>query len=457
MTNILVIGKGGREHALVWKLRQSPRAGQVFCAPGNAGTAREGAVNVAIDPVETDRLIRFCSKERIGFVVIGPEDPLAAGLADTLRAKGLKVFGPSKEAARIEGSKVFAKELMRHADVPTAEFQVFDHPDPAAAYIETRDYPVVVKADGLAAGKGVVVSSNPAEAVAAARRIMKGQFGDEAGRRIVVEKKLDGEELSVLALVSGRTIIPLPACQDHKAVFDGDTGPNTGGMGAYCPAPLGTPKLLAELDETVFVPTVHAMKRGRFPFQGVLYAGIMMTNQGPRVLEFNCRFGDPETQPLLMRLKTDVLDLLEAVADERLHEFEGRIDWDVRPAVCVVLCSGGYPGKFDIGKPINGIDDAERLPDVKVFHAGTRLDERNRVLTDGGRVLGVTALGDTLAAAKARAYEAVKLISFAGMHYRTDIADKALKAKPPAPRPEAPKLPAKFRRPGESSEKPAAS
>jgi phosphoribosylamine--glycine ligase len=456
MTNILVIGKGGREHALVWKLKQSPRAGRVFCAPGNAGTAGEGATNVAIEPNEADRLIRFCAKEQIGFVVIGPEDPLAAGLADAMRAKGLKVFGPSKDAARIEGSKVFAKELMRHADVPTAEFQVFDHPDPAAAYIETRDYPVVVKADGLAAGKGVVVGANAAEAVAAARRIMKGQFGDEAGRRIVVEKKLDGEELSVLALVSSRTIIPLPACQDHKAVFDGDTGPNTGGMGAYCPAPLGTPKLLSELDETVFVPTVHAMKRGRFPFQGVLYAGIMLTSQGPRVLEFNCRFGDPETQPLLLRLKTDLLELLEAVADERLHEFEGRIEWDPRPAVCVVLCSGGYPGKYEIGKPVSGIEEAERLPDVKVFHAGTKIDERNRVVTDGGRVLGVTALGETLAAAKARAYEAVKLISFAGMHYRTDIADKALKTKPPAPRPEPPKLPAKFRRPGESAEKPPA-
>jgi phosphoribosylamine--glycine ligase len=281
------------------------------------------------------------------------------------------------------------------------------------------------------------------------------EFGKTAGRKIVVEKKLDGEELSVLALVSGRTILPLPACQDHKAVFDGDKGPNTGGMGAYCPAPVGTPKLIAELEKDVFVPTVHAMKRGRYPFQGVLFAGVMLTNQGPRVLEFNCRFGDPETQPLLMRLKTDLLDLLEAVADERLHEFENKVEWDPRPAVCVVLCSGGYPGRYDNGKPITGIADADALPDVKVFHAGTK-DDRDRVVTDGGRVLGVTALGDDLAAAKARAYEAVKLIDFAGMHYRTDIADKALKAKPVAPPAEPPKLPAKFRRPGESGEKPPA-
>jgi phosphoribosylamine--glycine ligase len=246
---------------------------------------------------------------------------------------------------------------------------------------------------------------------------------------VVVEKRLDGEELSVLALVSGRTILPLPPCQDHKAVFDGDKGPNTGGMGAYCPAPVGTTELIADLERDVFVPTVHAMKRGRFPFQGVLYAGMMLTSQGPRVLEFNCRFGDPETQPLLMRLKTDLLDLLEAVADERLHEFEGGVEWDPRPAVCVVLSAGGYPGKYESGKPITGIDEADRLPDVKVFHAGTKIDELGRVVTDGGRVLGVTALGADLAGAKARAYEAVKRITFAGIHYRTDIADKALKKK----------------------------
>ena len=380
--------------------------------------------------------------------MIGPEDPLAAGLADYLCGKGIKVFGPSKDAARIESSKVFAKELMRHADVPTADFRVFDHPQPARDYIETRDYPVVVKADGLAAGKGVVVCKTNAEASAAVRRIMTdAEFGAKAGRRVVVEKRLDGEEVSVLALVSGRTFLPLPACQDHKAVGDGDTGPNTGGMGTYCPAPVATPELMKEWERSVFFPIIHSMKRGRFPFQGMLFAGIMLTNQGSRVLEFNCRFGDPETQVLMMRLKTDLLDLLEAVADERLHEFEN-LEWDVRPSVCVVLCSGGYPGKYDNGKIIAGIAEADKLPDVKVFHAGTKLDDSNRVVTDGGRVLGVTALGDTLADAKARAYEAVKLISFHGMHYRTDIADKALKVKPPVVAVEAPKLPARFRKPG---------
>jgi phosphoribosylamine--glycine ligase len=427
--NVIVIGKGGREHALVWKLAQSPRAGKVFCAPGNAGTARDG-VNVPIDPTEFDKLARFCLKERVGLAVIGPEEPLALGLSDYLRGRGVKVFGPSKDAARVETSKVFAKTLMRHADVPTAEFRIFDHPDPARTYIETRDYPVVVKADGLAAGKGVIVCKDTAEALQAVERIMvREEFGPRAGRQIVVEKRLDGVELSLLALVSGRTILPLPPCQDHKAVFDGDKGPNTGGMGAYCPAPAGTPELLKEAESEIFVPIVHAMKRGRFPFNGVLFAGLMLTNQGLRVLEFNARFGDPETQVILMRLRTDLLDLLEAAAEERLGEFEdSKVEWDPRPAVCVVLCSGGYPGKYDTGKVITGLDEVAKLPDVQVFHAGTR-QQGGRVVTDGGRVLGVTALGEDIPAAKARAYEAVRLIQFPGMHYRTDISDKATRVE----------------------------
>jgi phosphoribosylamine--glycine ligase len=424
---VLVIGKGGREHALVWKLAQSPRVTQVFCAPGNAGTALEG-VNVPIDVNDFDYLIRFAKKENIGLTVVGPEDPLAGGIVDAFQSHGLRIFGPSKAAAQIEASKVFSKKMMRHADVPTAEFRVFDHPEPARKYIETREYPVVVKADGLAAGKGVLVCATTEEALDAVNRIMvREEFGRTAGRQIVIEKRLEGEELSILALVAGRTIVPLAPSQDHKRAFDDDTGPNTGGMGAYSPAPLGTPKLLDDIETDALVPTVHAMKRARVPFRGVLYAGVIVTNQGPRILEYNCRLGDPETQPVLMRLKTDLCELLEAVVDDRLGEFaEERLQWDPRPAVCVVMASGGYPGSYAKGKLIQGLDDAAKLPDVKVFHAGTRLEAGGAVLTDGGRVLGVTALGDTLAEAKARAYEAVGKISFPGAFYRKDIADKAI-------------------------------
>ena len=427
--NILVIGKGGREHALVWKLARSPRVEKVFCAPGNAGTALDGE-NVPIDYTinDFDRLIYFAKKEKIGLTVVGPEDPLTQGIVNAFQKAGLRIFGPSKAAARIEGSKVFAKALMRHADVPTAEFKIFDHPDPARYWVDSREYPVVVKADGLAAGKGVLVCRNNEEAKKAVERIMiKDEFGPTCGRQIVIEKRLDGEELSVLALVSGRSILPLPGTQDHKAVFDGDTGPNTGGMGAYCPAPKATPELMQTIETEVFVPVVHSMKRSRYPFKGLLYGGIMLTPQGIRVLEFNARFGDPETQPLLMRLKSDLLDLLEAVVDEKLGEIdESKVVWDERPSVCVVMCSGGYPGKYETGKPISGLDEVAKMPDVKVFHAATKIDG-SRTLTDGGRVLGVTALGDTLSLAKKRAYEAVAKIKFSGMHFRTDIGDKALK------------------------------
>ena len=424
---VLVIGKGGREHAIVWKLSQSPRVTKVFCAPGNAGTAIDGE-NVPIDVTDIDKLVRFAKKEQIGLTVVGPEEPLTLGVVDAFQKEGLRVFGPNKAAARIEGSKVFAKQLMRHADVPTAEFKIFDHPEPAKYWVESREYPVVVKADGLAAGKGVIVCQTADDAKRAIERVMvHEEFGAPAGRQIVVEKRLDGEELSVLALVSGRAILPLPGSQDHKAAFDGDQGPNTGGMGAYCPAVKATPELMGKVESEVFVPVVHAMKRGRYPFNGLLYAGIMLTNQGPRVLEFNARFGDPETQPMMIRLKSDLLDLLEAVVDEKLGDLtEEQVVWDPRPAVCVVMAAGGYPGKYETGKPVAGLEEAAKLPDVKVFHAGTKRQD-GRVVTDGGRVLGVTALGDTLALAKKRAYEAVAKITFKGAHYRTDIGDKSLK------------------------------
>ena len=424
---VLVIGKGGREHALVWKLAQSPRIEQVFCAPGNAGTALDGS-NVPIEPNDFERLIKWAKKEEIGLTVVGPEEPLALGIADSFQRAGLRILGPSREAAQLEASKVFGKQLMRHADVPTAEFRVFDHPDPARHYIETREYPVVVKADGLAGGKGVIVCSTTAEALAAVDRIMvREEFGLAAGRQVVVEKRLEGQELSILALVSGRAIVPLQATQDHKAAFDNDTGPNTGGMGAYSPAPLATPELVSEIEQSILVPTAHALKRGRRPFRGVLYAGIIVTNQGPRVLEFNCRFGDPETQTLLMRLRTDLVDLIEAVIDNKLDEFpESRLEWDSRPAVCVVMASQGYPGSYAKGKVISGLGEAAKLPDVKVFHAGTKI-ENNLVVTDGGRVLAVTALHDTLVQAKERAYEAISKITFQGAFYRKDIAEKALR------------------------------
>jgi phosphoribosylamine--glycine ligase len=423
---VLVVGKGGREHALVWKLAQSPRVERVYCAPGNAGTAEDGE-NIPFEPGEFDALIRFARKEGIGLTVVGPEEPLAQGIVDAFQESGLRIFGPSREAAQIEASKVFAKQLLRHADVPTAEFRICDHPEPARHYVETREYPVVVKASGLAGGKGVIVCNTTEEALAAIDRIMvREEFGRAAGRQVVIEKRLDGEELSILALVSGRTIVPLQPTQDHKPAFDNDTGPNTGGMGAYCPAPLATPELMRVIEETILVPTVHAMKRSRRPFRGVLYAGLMVTNQGPRVLEFNCRFGDPETQPLLLRLRSDLLDLLEAVVDGTLEQYaESRLEWDPRPAVCVVLASQGYPGNYSKGKVITGLAEAAKLPGVKIFHAGTKL-ERKLVVTDGGRVLGVTALGDTLAEAKRNAYEAVSRIHFQGAFYRRDIGDKAL-------------------------------
>jgi phosphoribosylamine--glycine ligase len=426
--NVLIIGNGGREHALAWKLAQSKNTKNIFVAPGNAGTALD-AVNVPIDSTDTPRLIEFAKKNAIGLTVVGPEIPLVAGMVDAFQKEKLRVFGPSKAAAELEGSKAFCKNLLRQADVATADYQVFRDPNRATVYLREReDVPVVIKADGLAAGKGVFVCQSRAEALDAVNRIaLDREFGN-AGNQIVIEEMLVGEEASVLAITDGSTIVTLPPAQDHKPAYDGDKGPNTGGMGAYCPAPLVKPADLRRIEEQVLVPVVHAMKRMRRPFRGVLYAGVMMTNQGPKVLEFNVRFGDPECQPLLMRLRTDLLDVLNATVDGKLDEL-GHLDWDPRPAVCVVMASAGYPGAYTKGHPIRGLDAAAKIPDVKVFHAGTELKKDatgERIVNAGGRVLGVTALGDSIAKAKLAAYTAVKAIRWEGAWCRKDIADKAL-------------------------------
>lgn len=422
--NVLVIGNGGREHALAWKLKQSSRAERVFVAPGNAGTALD-AENVDISPTDFPRLIKFAQQNNVGLTVVGPELPLVKGIVDAMTDAKLRVFGPRKAAAELEGSKVYCKNLLRHADVPTAEYQVFRNADRATTYLTDReDVPVVVKADGLASGKGVFVCATRAEAIEAVKRIGRlKEFGD-AGNQIVIEERLDGQEASVLAITDGRTILTLPAAQDHKRAYDNDTGPNTGGMGAYCPAPIVDEELLHLIEEQVLVPTVHTMKRGRRPFKGVLYAGVMITNQGPKVLEYNVRFGDPECQPILMRLQSDLLDLLEAAVDGRLSELEP-LKWDPRPAVSVVMASEGYPGNYERGLPIRGLEEAAAIPDVKVFHSGTATVD-GQVVTNGGRVLAVTALGSTIPAAKLQAYTAVKCIRWKGAWCRKDISDKAL-------------------------------
>jgi phosphoribosylamine---glycine ligase len=422
--NILIVGNGGREHALAWKIGQSSRADRVFVAPGNAGTA-EDAENVDIPATDVKSLLAFAKQSKIDFTVVGPEAALAVGLVDVFQKEGLKIFGPTKVAAELETSKVFCKNLLRHADVATAEYRVFRDARAATTYVKDReDTPVVVKADGLAAGKGVMVCDNREQALSAIERIaIEREFGD-AGNQIVIEERLHGQEASVLALTDGHTIVMLPACQDHKRAHDGDKGPNTGGMGAYCPTPLITDEILQTVEERILVPTVHQMKRSRRPFRGVLYAGLMVTNQGLKVLEYNVRFGDPECQPLLMRLKCDLLDLLEATADGRLDEIAPP-EWDPRPAVCVVMASEGYPGNYERGQPIRGLDEAAKVPDVKVFHAGTKVRD-GQAVTDGGRVLGVTALGSSISAAKLQAYTAVKCIRFSGAWCRKDISDKAL-------------------------------
>jgi phosphoribosylamine---glycine ligase len=424
--NVLIIGSGGREHALAWKIAQSPRAERVFVAPGNAGTDIDGE-NVPIAADNFPALIDFAKQNNVGLTVVGPEAPLTAGIVDAFQSAGLKIFGPSRAAAELEGSKVFCKDLLRAADVPSADYWTFTDPLHAIKFLQEReDVPIVVKADGLAAGKGVFVCANRKEALDAVNLIGKERIFGTAGDTIVIEERLDGAEASVLAITDGQTIVTLQPAQDHKRAHDGDIGPNTGGMGAYCPAPLVDDEKLRWIEEHILVPTVHALKRSRRPFRGVLYAGLMMTNQGPKVLEYNVRFGDPECQPLLMRLKTDLLDLLDAAATGRLDRIEP-LQWDERPAVCVVMASEGYPDSYTKGHPIRGLHDADNLPDVKVFHAGTSTVD-GKIVTSGGRVLNVTAMGSNIANAKLNAYRAVKCIRWNGAWCRKDIADRAIKA-----------------------------
>ena len=422
---VLLIGNGGREHALAWKLADSSALTQLHAWPGNPGTAQV-AENVPGSVTDLDGIVKFVKRTAIDLVVIGPEDPLAAGLADRLLADGVKVFGPTKAAAQLESDKWFAKEIMRQQAIPTAEARSFTDPVAAEQYIKIRNVPCVVKASGLAKGKGVTVCYRVSDALEAVDTIMRKKSFGEAGGRVVIEEMLKGPECSILALVDGGHIYTMEPCQDHKPVDDGDTGPMTGGMGAYCPTPVITSEVLSQIEREVLVPVIDGLRRDGIHFSGVLYAGLMLTTGGPRVLEFNCRFGDPECQPLMMRLQTDLLEVLLAVAEHRLDQIELR--WDPRPAVSVVATSKGYPGKYSVGVPITGIEKADAMPDVKVFHSGTKLDG-DKLVTDGGRVLSVTALGDTIADAQQKAYAAMKLIHFDGMHYRRDIAHQAISSK----------------------------
>src|SRR6266516_767745 len=414
---ILVIGGGGREHALAWKLGRSPDAERIFCAPGNAGTA-EIAENVSISAGDLETLVRFAKENRIDLTVVGPDDPLAAGIVDLFTAEKLRAFGPTKSAARIEASKIFAKELMRSQKIPTAEARTFSDSSEALHYCEQLEFPVVIKADGLALGKGVIVAADRVAARSAIDEMMnQGRFGD-AGRRVVIEDFLRGTECSLYALVDGSNYRLLESARDHKRALEGDQGPNTGGMGAFSPANNWTKKLQSKFETEIMQPLLRGLLQEGITFRGLLYPGLIITSEGGRVLEFNCRFGDPETQALLPRMKSDLVPLLEATIDGNLSKCT--IEWDTRAAVTVVLASGGYPGKYETGKTISGLNDAAKLEDVQIFHAGTKRAD-GEVKTAGGRILAVTALGSTLEAARARAYDAVSRIHFENCHYRRDI------------------------------------
>jgi len=423
---ILVIGGGGREHALVWKLKQSSSVDRIFCAPGNAGTA-EIAENIAVSATDLAQLLRFAKQNDVDLTVVGPDDPLAMGIADLFTADKLRIFGPTKSAARLESSKIFAKELMRAQKVPTAQARMFSESKEALGYCDELKFPVVIKADGLALGKGVIIAPDVATAKSTIEAMMnEARFGD-AGRRIVIEEFLRGTECSIHALVDGKDYRLLESARDHKRAFDGDEGPNTGGMGAFSPANNWDARLQSEFESEIMRPVLRGLAKERIAYRGLLYPGLMITSDGPRVLEFNCRFGDPETQVLLPRMKSDLLPLLEATIDGNSDSRRERgidnysIEWDKRAAVTVVLASAGYPGKYETGKAISGLNEVAKLEGVQVFHAGTKI-VANQVVTAGGRVLAVTALGSTTAAARDRAYEAVSRIHFDGCHYRRDIA-----------------------------------
>ncbi len=420
---VLVVGGGGREHALVMKIAESDRVEKVYCAPGNAGIAVDAEL-VDLEDSDLSGLLAFARDEEIGLTVVGPEVPLCAGIVDLFTENGLRIFGPNRAAAELEGSKVFAKKLMQKHMIPTASFRAFSDQDEAMTYLRTvLDWPVVIKADGLAAGKGVVIVQGLEDAEETITSIMADRQFGEAGRTVVVEEFLNGEEASILAFTDGATIAVLEASQDHKAARDGDRGPNTGGMGAYSPAPIVTDRVLDQVSRDILVPLVHALRKEERPYRGILYAGLMIGKGGAKVLEFNVRFGDPETQVVLPRLKTDLVELMEATIDGTLEQVE--LEWDPRAAMCVVMAAAGYPGAYARGKRIHGIGDANALEGVTVFHAGTRIEDGDLV-TAGGRVLGVTALGDDLAAARDRAYEAVEKITWEGILYRKDIGYRAL-------------------------------
>ena len=415
---VLVIGGGGREHALIWKISQSPKVTEVFCAPGNAGTAAI-ANNVPIPADQIDQLLEFAQENEIGLTVVGPEQPLVMGIVDRFQEKGLRIFGPSARAAELEGSKAFSKNIMKKYDLLTAEYETFTSHEKAILYVDKENGPIVVKASGLAAGKGVILCRNAEEGRNAVDTIMKDKSFGSAGDEVVIEEFLEGQEVSVLAFTDGNTVLLMDSAQDHKAALDGDQGPNTGGMGAYSPAPVFTDLIRQKVRDNIMFPLVRAMKAEGRPYQGIIYAGLMLTKLGPKILEFNARFGDPETQPLLVRMESDIVPLFEACIDGILEQCD--LKWKPETSVCVVMAAKGYPGSYEKGKEISGLDEAGALPDVVVFHAGTK-GEGGKVLTNGGRVLGITATGPDTPSAIAKAYEAVNKIKWDGIHYRKDIA-----------------------------------